>query len=113
MDINALRAALKAFENPAQHLFQMAASQVPTWSAVEALVANACAAQTLTITGISTFPPDQVTGAVVYVGEAALFPWSPPPGVQAAAVQAALAGPAAVTVGDAGNPQLFRRAVAP
>ena len=121
MDINALRTALKAFEDPSQQLFAMPAAQItgPEWTAVRDLVTGSTADQTLTITGITRFPPEQVTDAVVYAGQATLFPWSPPMG-GTPSVQAALSVTARFTVKDKPPLDMLRkwieesyRAVAP
>ncbi|HEX8723277.1 MAG TPA: hypothetical protein VF736_21850 [Pyrinomonadaceae bacterium] len=113
MDINTLRDQLKAFEDRPGHRFSMPASQAAAWVAVHDLVAGACAAQTLTITGITGFPPDHVVDSVVYSGQATLLPWSPPPEIEPTPMQAVLAVTATFTVDGAGNPQLFIRAAAP
>jgi LysM repeat protein len=112
MDINQLRAALAAFENQPGQSFAMPAANITAWTAIHDLVENACASQTLTIWAIRSFPPPHVVDSIVYIGQAALFPWNPqdldpPP------VQALLAVTATFTVDGHGNPQLLVQAIAP
>ena len=102
MDINALRQALLPFENRATGAFVMPAAslQGDTWQSVRALLQGSLAAETLTLGGIVTWPPDRVADTIAYVGTGTLFPWS------GSGEQATLAVTAWFTVDGEGNPQL-------
>ncbi len=107
MEIDALRQALKDFENPARSSFTMALGAVPAaWTDIRTLLERALAAQTLAIGGITNWPPATVVDRIVYRGTATLFPWS------GGETQATLAVTAWFTVDAAGAPQLRLEAVA-
>jgi LysM repeat protein len=109
VDINALFQALQPFEDTANGTFVMPVGEVDgAWVDVRALLTGALAAQTLTITGISSFPAGPSGGTVTYRGQGTLFPWS-----GAAGGQSALAVTAWFTVDGAGQPQLRVQGVPP
>jgi len=109
VDINALFQALQPFEDTASGTFVMPLAQVdPTWVDVRALLENALAAETLTITGISSFPTGPSGGTITYRGQGTLFTWT-----GAAGAQATLAVTAWFTVDGNGQPQLLVQGVPP
>lgn len=109
MDINALFQALQPFENPSAGTFTMPLAEVdPAWADIRALLTGALAAETLSLTGITTFPAAPAGGTITYRGQATLFTWGGEAGGQAT-----LAVTAWFTVDGNGQPQVLVQAVPP
>ncbi|MDQ3725232.1 MAG: hypothetical protein M3335_04980, partial [Actinomycetota bacterium] len=104
MDLEQLRIALKPFEDRPGGKLVVPAAGVAGWVSIRPLLEGSFAAETLTVGGISQFPPDAVAGAIVYRGQSTLFPWQAPAGGDAE--QAAMEVTARFTVDVAGEPQL-------
>jgi hypothetical protein len=107
MNIRELYAALQPFTNRAAGTLIVPADQVTGWTAVHALLQAALARRTLSISGITDFPPEPTSNAISYPGQATLFPWT------STGQQTVLPVTATFSVDQAGNPQLLVRATPP
>ena len=107
MNIRELYAALQPFTDRAAGTLIVPADQVTGWTAVHALLQAALARQTLSISGITDFPPEPTSNAISYPGQATLFPWP------STGQQTLLPVTATFSVDQDGNPQLLVRATPP
>jgi hypothetical protein len=107
MNIRELYAALQPFTDRTAGTLIVPASQVTGWTAVHALLQAALAGQTLSISGITDFPPEPTSNAISYPGQATLFPWT------SAGQQTVLPVTATFSVDQDGDPQLLVRADTP
>jgi len=108
MNIQGLFTALQPFQNTAAKTLTIPAASIAgaDWADVKALIVAALASETLSITGITSFPTAPTANAIRYQGQATLFPWS-------GAGQTVLAVTATFSVDAAGKAQLFIRADVP
>ncbi|MDQ2956507.1 MAG: hypothetical protein M3Y42_06050, partial [Actinomycetota bacterium] len=106
MNIQDLYAALQPFQDAGSGTLRIQASQITDWPAVHDLLVATLAADTLSITGIGTFPSAPTSNVIRYQGQATLFPWT-------GEGQAVLPVTATFTVDQAGSPQLVVRAEVP